>query len=180
MKKTVLSVLLVALCLSAVFASGNIVKASVVPYGLQIATSSVSDQKPIKSGYGFGAQVSYQRDLFGDFFAEAGLTWGTFLMPEDRPAFSNILIFAGMGYKTDFTEELSGGLHLDVGTDTLIYKSAAAETITVKLGLDLDYALNEKLSLAAGCDGVFGFSKKTETNYVNYRVIPTIGVSYEF
>ncbi len=180
MKKTIIAVLLIALCLSAVFASGNTVKVSVAPYGLQISTSSASGQDPVKSRYGFGAQAIYQRDLISGVYAEAGLAWDTFLMPDERPNFTNLLAFAGVGYEYAFSEKLSGDFHVNVGTDTLFYKSKVSETFTVKGGLDLNYAINEKISISVGCEGVFGFSKKSATDYVNYRVIPTLGVGYEF
>lgn len=180
MKKIVVSILLVALCVTAVFASGNTIKASVVPYALQISTSTVDGQDPVHSRYGFGLQAAYQRDLFSGLYAEAGLSWDTFLMPDDRPAFTNLLAFAGVGYEYDFNDKLSTSLHADVGTDTLIYNSKASETFTVKVGLDFNYALNENMDLSVGCEGTFGFSNKSSANYVNYRVIPTIGISFEF
>lgn len=180
MKKTIIAVLLVALCLSAVFASGNTVKVSVVPYGLQISTSSASGQDPVKSRYGVGAQAIYQRDLIGGLYAEAGLAWDTFLMPDERPNFTNLLVFAGVGYECAFSEKLSGDVHVNIGTDTLFYKGITAETVTIKAGLDLNCAISEKVSIAVGCEGVFGFSKKSATDYVNYRVLPTLGVGYEF
>ena len=180
MKKAIITVLVVGLCLSAVFASDNTVKASVVPYGFQISTSTASGQDPVKSRYGIGAQISYQRKLFSGLYAEVGLAWDTFFMSGERPVFSNLLAFAGVGYEYALTEKLSGDLHVNVGTDTLFYKSKVSETFTIKGGLDLNYAVSEKLSISVGCEGVFGFSKKAETNYVNYRVIPTLGVCYEF
>ena len=180
MKKSVILVLVALLCVSAVFAAGNSVKLSVVPYGLQISTSSASGQDPVKSRYGFGAQAIYQRDLIGGLYAEAGLAWDTFLMPDNKPAFTNLLAFAGAGYKFDFSDKLSGDVHVDVGSDTLFYKAKVSESFTIKCGLDLNYAVSEKISISIGCEGVFGFSKKSATNYVNYRVIPTLGVGYEF
>ncbi len=180
MKKIIVSVLLVALCLSAVFAASNTFKVSVVPYGLQISTSTATDQDPVKSRYGYGAQAIYQRDLISGVYAEAGLAWNTFLLPDERPSFVNLMAFAGVGYRHELTEKVSCAVHVDAGLDTLFYKSKVSETFAIAGGLDVSYVLSENLRLSVGCDGVVGFSKNPDVNYVNYRVLPNLGLCIAF
>lgn len=180
MKKMFVVLLLALLCSSAVFAAGNAITASVVPYGFQISTSSADGQEPVKSTYGIGAEVLYSRFLTDRVFVKAGISQDTFLLPEGREAFTHVLASAGAGYV--FT--LSGPWSLDVGagigTDTLIYMGKVSETVTVLTGLGVNYALKDNLSLRLGCEGSFGFAKKDSTNYVNYRILPKLGVSFGF
>ena len=180
MKKSVIMVLVALVCLSAVFAADNSVKVSAVPYGLQISTSSAAGSEPVKSRYGFGLEASYQRKLTGGLFAEAGVAWHTFLMPDSKPAFTNILAFAGVGYKYGINDKFACSASVDVGTDTLIYNKKASETITLAVGLEASYAITDKISVHIGCEGSFGFAKSGATKYVNYRVLPVLGAGYEF
>lgn len=180
MKKSIILVLVALICVSAVFAADNSVKVSAVPYGLQISSSSAEGQASVYSRYGFGLEAAYQHKLTGGLYAEAGLAWHTFLMPEDKPAFTNVLAFAGVGYKYAFNDKIACSVSADVGTDTLIYNGKVSETVTLVAGLDASYALNDSLEILLGCKGSFGFSKKDSVNYVNYRVLPVVGVSYNF
>ncbi len=180
MKKSLILVLVAFVCLSAVYASGNAVKVSVVPYGWQITTSSADNENPFSSKYGIGLEASYQLGIEKGFYAEMGLGWNTFIMKDDRPAFTNILAFAGLGYRYDFNDKLSCSANAGVGTDTLIYISKASETVTLRSALDVSYAISDSLELSLGCRGTFGFAKDESANYVNYRILPVLGISYKF
>ncbi|MCR5760916.1 MAG: hypothetical protein K6F82_02800 [Sphaerochaetaceae bacterium] len=180
MKKLLLIFLLSVLLTSVAFAADNSIKASVVPYGFQISTSSTEEVDPVNSTYGIGANVSYSRKLAKGLFAQAGLFWDTFLLPDGKEAFTHILASAEIGYEYNLSDLWSLDAHAGIGTDTLIYMETVSETFTILTGLDAIYALNENLNLFAGCEGTFGFSSKDDTNYVNYRILPKIGVSFEF
>ena len=180
MKKSVIMVLVALICLSAAFAADNSIKASVIPQGFQISTSSAEGVDSVKSRYGFGLEAAYQRKLAGGLFAEAGVAWHTFLMPDSKPAFSNILAFAGLGYKYAFNDKLACSAIVDVGTDTLFYNGKVSETVTVKTGLNASIAITDGVSIHIGCEGTFGFAQKDAVNYVNYRILPLMGASFEF
>ena len=180
MKKSVIMVLVALICVSAVFAAGNSVKASVVPYGLQISTSSASGAEAVKSRYGIGLEATYQRKLVKGLFVEGGIGWDTFLMKDGKPAFTNLLAFAGVGYKFDISDKFACSVNADVATDTLFYSGKVSETFTVKAGVNASYAINDKISVHVGCEGTFGFAKKDSTKFVNYRILPVLGASYEF
>lgn len=180
MKKSVIMVLVALICVSAVFAADNSVKVSAVPFGFQISTSSADGVDAVKSRYGIGLEAAYQRKLAGGLFAEAGLAWDTFLMPDSKPAFTHLLAFAGMGYKCRFAENWACSLNVDLGADTLFYNGKVSETFTVATGLEGYYVLNEGLEILLGCKGSFGFSKKDSVKYVNYRILPVMGVSFNF
>jgi hypothetical protein len=179
MKKSIVLVLVALICISAVFASGNSIKASVVPYGLQITTSSAAGQDSVNSKYGFGLNVAYQYQ-YKHLIVEAGFAWDTFLMPDNKPALTSILAFAGIGCKYAFNDKFACSASVDVGTDTLIYNSKVSENITVIASLDASYALNDTFEVLIGCKGTFGFAKKNSVNYVNYRVLPMLGVNFNF
>ena len=179
-KKTMVVLCLCVVALSCAFAADNSVKASVIPYGFQISTSSAEGVDSVKSRYGFGFEATYQRKLSKGFFAEAGLGWNTFLMPDSKPAFSNILAFAGLGYKYAFNDKLACSASVDVGTDTLFYNGKVSETVTVKTGLNASIAITDGVSIHIGCEGTFGFAQKDAVNYVNYRILPLMGASFEF
>lgn len=180
MKKSVVMVLVALICLSAVFAGNNSVKVSAVPYALQISTSSEAGVDAVNSRYGFGLEAAYQRKITGGLFAEAGVAWHSFLMPDSKPLFTNILAFAGVGYKFEFTNKLSCSASIDVGADTLLYNSKVSETVTLVAGFDAAYAINDSIGILLGCRSSFGFAKKDSAKFVNYRIIPVLGASFEF
>jgi len=180
LKKSVVMVLVALICISAVFAADNSVKVSAVPYALQISTTSEKGVDSVNSRYGFGLEAAYQRKLTGGLFAEAGVAWHTFLMPDSKPAFTNILAFAGVGYKFEFAKKFACSVSADVGTDTLIYNSKVSENITLLAGFDASYAINDSIEILLGCRSSFGFAKKDSTKFVNYRIIPVLGVNFEF
>lgn len=180
MKKALVLMIAVLLCTTAVFAASGAVKVSAVPYGFQISTSTADGQDPVNSRYGIGLEAAYQLKITENFYAEAGLGWDTFLMPDEKPAFTNLLAFAGLGCSYDLSEKITCSASIDAGTDTLFYNDKVSETFTLKAGLDASYALNDSLKLSLGCEGTFGFAKKDSVHYVNYRILPVLGVSYEF
>ena len=180
MKKSIVLILVALICVSAVFATDNSVKVSAVPFGFQISTSSAEGVDSVRSRYGIGLEADYQRYLVKGLFAEAGLAWDTFLMPDSKPAFTHLLAFAGMGYKCRFAENWACSLNVDLGADTLFYNGKVSETFTVVTGLEGSYAINEGLEVLLGCKGSFGFSKKDSVKYVNYRILPVMGVSFIF
>lgn len=171
-------VLVALLCLSAAFAADNSIKASVIPYGFQISTSSAEGQDAVYSRYGIGFEATYQRKLSKGFFAEAGLGWNTFLMRDGKPAFTNLLAFAGVGYKLNLSDKLACSVNADVAADTLFYNGKVSETVTLKSGLNASLAITDSIHI--GCEGTFGFSQKDAINYVNYRILPLMGASFEF
>ncbi len=178
MKKIVLCITAV-LCMFSVFASENELSVKFAPMAIQISTSSCEGEDPITSRYGIGAEVIYRRTLGKALFAEGGLGWNTYLLREDRPSFTNLMAFAGLGYKYQFSDLSFVAAHVDIATDTLIYDKTGSETITLKTGLDFGYSINEKIEFTLGCDGSFGFAKKNGTEYVNSRIIPMIGMNIE-
>lgn len=180
MKKALILVSVALLCIFAVSASDNTVRVSFVPYGFQISTSSVDGQEPVNSRYGIGLEAVYQRTLYKGLFAQAGLGWNTFLLPDDRPSFTNILAFGGLGYRADLSSKWSCSVNVGAGSDTIIYKKTVSETFTLLAGLDVAYAVNDNTSISVGCNGSFGFANKDSANYMNYRILPNLGVNFGF
>lgn len=180
MKKSVVLVLVALICVSAVFAADNSVKVSAVPVGFQISTSSAEGVDAVKSRYGLGLEAAYQRYLVKGLFVEGGVAWHTFLMKDNKPAFTNLLFFAGMGYKCEFADKWACSASLDLGADTLFYNSKVSETFTLVTGLDASYAVSENIEVLLGLKGSFGFAKKDSVKYVNYRILPVLGASINF
>lgn len=178
MKKTFL-LLVIALSVLPIFASKNNVDVKLAPYALQVATSKKEGSDPVLSTYGFGADISYQRDLTERLFLEGGLSWNTYKL-KDRNPLSSIMPYAGIGYNLLLNDKWKVITHVDLGIDWLIYDSVKAATFTLKGGIGAAMKLNEKLSATLGVDATFGFSKKDGTSYVNYRVIPTLGLGVAF
>ncbi len=180
MRKALILILLVLLCFSNVYAKNNAFKVSGVPYALQISSCLDSGQGSVHSKYGFGAEAKYQRVIGRGFFFEAGAGFDLFFMPDNKPVFSNILPFAGIGYGDYITKKVALNFHIDGGADFLVYKGEISPTITLKTGVGASYRIRENLDLTIGAEGSFGFAKKSGTRYVNYRVYPVVGLSYEF
>lgn len=44
----------------------------------------------------------------------------------------------------------------------------------------VDFTLNKHFDLFASCEGLFGFPKKDEAKYAEFRVTPTIGMGLTF
>lgn len=180
MKKIITFSLLSLLLIGAVFAADNVISFQARPYALQISTSSEDGQDPVTSTYGGGAELVYSRYFTEGFFAEAGLSWNTFAMPDDREVLSDFLAFAGAGYSFDISELFCADVHAGAGVDLLVYEETTSATFTLLTGFDFSYCFAENFYLDLGCDGSFGFASKDDINYVNYRVLPKLGVSFEF
>jgi len=172
-------VLVALICVSAVFAADNTVKVSAVPYGFQISTSSAEGAEAVKSRFGLGLEATYQKKLNKGLLVEAGIGWNTFFIT-DKPAFTDILVSAGVGYKFDINDKFSCSASAAVGADTLIYNGKGSANITLKARLEGSYAITDSVSVHVGCQGTFGFAKKDSTNFVNYRILPVMGAAYEF
>ena len=178
MKKTFL-LLVIALSVLPIFASKNNVNVKLAPYAFQVATSEKKGDDPIVSTYGIGSDISYQRNLVGGLFAEGGLSWNTYWL-KDRDPLSSIMPYAGVGYDLVLSESWKVSTHIDAGVDWLIYDGTKAATFTILTGLEAGLNVNDRLSAIIGCDATFGFSKKSGTFYVNYRIIPTLGLGVAF
>lgn len=178
MKKTFL-LLVIALSVLPIFASKNNVNVKLAPYALQVATSEKKGDDPIVSTYGIGVDISYQRNLEGGLFAEGGLSWNTYKL-KDRKPLSSIMPYVGVGYDLVLSESWKVSTHIGAGVDWLIYDGIKAATFTLKGGVGAGMNISEKLSATLSVDATFGFSKKDGTSYVNYRVIPTLGLGVAF
>ncbi|MCR5732504.1 MAG: hypothetical protein K6G51_06175, partial [Sphaerochaetaceae bacterium] len=88
MKKSLILVLLVLLCVVPSFAAGNTVNVSAVPATFQVTTSTASGVDNVLSYYGLGAEVTYQRAIAKGFFLEAGVGNSYIFLKGDRPVFA--------------------------------------------------------------------------------------------
>ena len=177
MKKIFLLLMIIALSVLPIFASEDHinVKITPVPYALQIATSEKEGDDPIFSTYGIGADISYQSNFNGEWFAEGGLSWNTYAL-EDKAPISSIMPYAGIGYNLMLSDMWKVVMHAGFGVDWLIYNGVSATTFTIKSGVGVTVNLSEELEASLGVDATFGFSDKGGTSYVNYRIIPTLGL----
>ena len=179
MKKTLL-VVAVLLCAFALFAADNSVTFGMVPCSVQILTSSDAPQSPAYSKYGFGEVLSYQRFLVNGFFAEGGLSWNTFWLKKDSTAYSNLMVFAGLGYKQAVAPHCGLFVHADVAEDTVFYQNKAQAEFAVKTGVGVGLSFWDNWDINIACDRTFGFCGKDGKSYVDYRIQPTVGVTYQF
>jgi len=175
--KKILAVLAVLLCAFVVFAAGSF-SAKLAPIAIQIATTS-EDEEPVVSKYGIGAEVAYKYTCCGAF-AQAGLSWNTYMLPEKRPNLTSLMVFGDVGFGFKLTDTLKASASVGIGGDTLIYDGTGSETITLRTGAGLGISLSEKSEVSVGCQGLFGFAKEDDVHYVNYRIIPVIGAEYKF
>ena len=178
MKKTLL-LLIIALSILPIFASKNNVDVKFAPYCLQIATSREEGSEPVLSTYGIGADISYERYLTDELFLEGGLSWNTYKL-KDRKPLSSIMPYVGVGYGLVLKDKWKFIANIGTGVDWLIYDGIKAATFTLKGGVGAGMKISEKLSATLSVDATFGFSKKDGTSYVNYRVIPTLGLGVAF
>ncbi|MCR5761334.1 MAG: hypothetical protein K6F82_05005 [Sphaerochaetaceae bacterium] len=180
MKKAFSIIILFVLLIGSVLAADNAVTFSARPYALQISSSSEDGQDPVTSTYGGGAEIVYSRYLTEGISIESGISWDSFKMPDDRETFSHFMAFAGASYNYDISSLFAGSVHAAAGLDLLVYEEITSATFTLLTGLDFSYCFAENFYLDLGCDGSFGFASKDDINYVNYRVLPKLGVSFEF
>lgn len=178
MKKIIL-LLVIALSVLPIFASKNNLYVKFDPYASQIATSDKEGDDPLSSTYGIGADISYQRNLKEGLFAEGGLSWNTYTL-EDKDPVSSIMPYVGVGYTLVLRDKWNVTADFALGVDSLIYDGIVAPSFTIKTGLAAGVKASEKLSVTIGCDATFGFSEKDGTSYVNYRIIPTLGLKTTF
>ena len=178
MKKTLL-LLIIALSILPIFASKNNVDVKFAPYCLQIATSREEGSEPVLSTYGIGADISYERSITDELFLEGGLSWNTYKL-KDRKPLSSIMPYVGVGYGLVLRDKWKFIANIGTGVDWLIYDGIKATTFTLKGGVGAGMKISEKFSATLSVDATFGFSKKDGTSYVNYRIIPTLGLGVTF
>ena len=178
--KKVFIVLAVLLCSVAVFAADNSFNFSATPYTVQFVTSSAAKETGTSS-YGVGAELTYKRNIWNGIYAEAGYGWDTFIYAnKEVKAYTNVIFFAGVGYKYDFDAKWNAEIHYDAACDAAFYAGEAGDAVTIRTGLGVGYNVTDKLTATFKVDGTFGFASKDGANYVRYRVIPMIGCSYNF
>ena len=177
--KKVIVLFLVVLCTFSAFAAKQAVSVKCAPIVTQISTSSEEPDYTVDSKYGIGAEASYRYYLVKGLYADGGLSWNTYLLPEGRPALTSLMAFGGVGYDCRLSKEFSIGGHAEIGADTLLYDKTGSETITLKTGIECIYHFENEMAITFGCDGTFGFAKKAGTNYVNYRILPAVGMSVD-
>ena len=177
--KKIFLLLAIALSVLPIFASKNNLGVKLAPYAFQIATSEKDGDDPISSTYGIGADIFYQRSLVGGLFVEGGLSWNTYTL-EDKDPVSSLMPYAGIGYGFAITDGWKVTTSFGFGVDSLFYDGDISESFTIKTGLGAGVKVSEKLSATIGCDATFGLSEKGGTSYVNYRIIPTLGLGVAF
>lgn len=186
---------LIVLCSFAAFADKTTVTTKMAPYALEIATSS-TEKDLVHSDYGFGGGFTFKR-VFNTkgYFAEAGLFCDLYSMAESTtstPTTVNALVFLGFGRYTPISDTLKVSGHIGVGADTFIIPATAAEdgeaivseNITLLSGFEFAFEQSKNIQATLGCDLTVGFAQyqpeeegATTTYYVNYRIIPTIGMT---
>lgn len=179
MKKTLIICVLALFFISTAFAANSKIMVSGSPYALQGSTSSKDGDDPVWSKYGLGAEAVYQRGVTDSIFVELGVAGNYFFMPDDRPKFRNVLVFTGAGYEYELNEKWSMNAHLDVGIDFLFYRCKSSSSLTIMGGFGASCHLRENMDLLIGLDASAGFAKKSGDDYINYRIMPKVGVSLD-
>lgn len=168
------------LCVVPSFAADNAIKVTGIPYAFQVTTSSADGVDDVVSNYGLGAEVTYQRSIGKGFYLEAGVGNSCLFLEDDRPVFVDVLAFTGAGYSRSLGGKFSLDAHADLGADVLFYDGECSTNFTLKAGAGLLYSLRDDLDLAFGLEGTVGLAEESDADYVNYRIYPVVGVSYEF
>lgn len=178
MKKflTVLALVLVCAC---VFASSK-VSASFDSYSLQKFVQKDGDVKEkVNSKYGLGAAVGYTHDLPYNTFVGAEVKFDTYYI-KDQTNFKDLGFFAKGGYVYNLEENIDLFADAKLGLDLQFHEKETSAVMQFGAEVGGNYAINDKFNAFCSVEFLFGFPKKDEVKYTEFRVTPVLGVSYNF
>lgn len=179
MKKTII-LLLIIVCSFSAFAYKNEVEFKYNLMSIQYMTAVNQPESTVVSKCDIGSDLMYKRFLVQGLFVECGLSLNTYILPEDRPNLTSLLLYGGVGYKYNISESVNFESHIAIGADTMFYSEMVTESISIKAGVDFGINLDKNVVINIGCDGTVGFSQKEDNRFVRYRILPIIGTTVKF
>ncbi len=179
MKKTLTFLMLLLVISTCVFASHR-VTVSFDPFTFQSFIQKDGDVKEkVNSKYGIGGGVGYNWEFGKGFMLGADIKADTYML-EDQKNFTDVSFLAKAGYSCKMSEIFSLFTNMKLGLDLQAHNENTSAVLEFGPELGIDFKLNEHLDLFASCEGLFGFPKKDEIKYSEFRVTPTIGMGITF
>lgn len=179
MKKT-LAFLLFFLALSTCVFASHGVTVTFDPFTFQSFVQKNGETKDkINSKYGIGGGIGYNWEFGKGFMLGADIKADTYMI-ENQKNFTDISFLAKAGYIAKFSETVSLYGNMKAGLDLQVHDNKASAVLEFGPEVGVEFKVNEHFDLFVSCEGLFGFPRKDEIKYSEFRVTPTIGMGYTF
>ena len=178
MKKAIIIMLLALLAVTAVFASSQL-SVSISPYSYQSVRQIDNGKKHINSTYGMGGKAVYAFDFDNNFYVDAEVGALTF-WAKDKDNCTDVFAVAKGGYTFDITDKFCINAEAGYGLNLMCYEKDCSASGVFDLEVGAEYAINNKLSVLASCEGMLGLSKKDDVHYNNWLINMYIGMGITF
>ena len=179
MKKTLSVLVLILLACTTVFAASK-VSVSVDPYSLQAFTQKDGDVKETTyPKYGFGAGAGYDYNIYGNFNVGGQVKFATYYI-EEQKNFIDVTFIGKAGYTYNVSEMVSVYANGKAALDLQIHNEKVSAVFEFGPELGVSHKINDTFSAFASCELLMGFPRKDGIKYSEFRVTPSVGVSYAF
>lgn len=179
MKKT-LSVLVLLFVLSTCLFASHRLTATFDPFSYQRFVQKEADAKNVvNSKYGIGGGIGYNWEFGKGFMLGADIKADTYMI-EDQKNFTDISFLAQFGYIVNVSKTVGLYGNIKAGLDLQTHDKKTSAVVEFGPELGVDYKINEHFDIFASCEGLFGFPRKDDVKYSEFRVSPTIGMGYTF
>lgn len=180
MKRILFVLLLLMLCLSAVFAANNIVSVDIYPFSVQLIDNYGWGNK-YSSSLGWGAKAGYRyhvdKYLLGCDLIYNGYTYKEYT----HGAIAEYKLVPKVGGKAVLSDELE--LNFDFGVGIEVDVSTVVDPNPVVAGsVSMAIALGPGSAITAGFDAFYSFQKTADTSFQSrtWSISPSIGAEYNF
>lgn len=176
--KRVLSILILLLILcTSVFADDRFT-VTFDPFTLQRFVQKSGDSATLlNSEIGIGIGIGYDRAFCNDFRYGADLKADFYI---NKDTFTDVSLLAKVGYLTSASDSVILFANAKAGLDLQICNKKAGAVFEFGPEIGTQFKLDDHFDLFASCEILFGFPRKDDVKYSEFRVTTAIGAGYTF
>lgn len=176
--KKVLSFIMLLLVLGTCAFASHRVTVTFDPFTFQSFVQKNGETKDkVNSKYGIGGGIGYNWEFGKGFILGADIKADTYML-EGQENYTDVSFLAKAGYSCKMSESFSLYSNMKLGLDIQSHDEKTSTVLEFGPEVGVSFKLNEHLDLFASCEGLFGFPRKGEVKYSEFRVTPTIGMGY--
>lgn len=176
--KKVFSILMLLLVLCTCIFASHRVSVTIDPFAWQGFLMKNNGSKSTEhSTYGLGGGLGYDWAFYKNFRAGVDVKCDTYFL-KDKNNFTDISFLGKAGYVYKLNETLNLYGNMKFGLDLQVHDKKTSAVMEFGPEIGLEYKFNEKVDFFVSCEGLFGFPKKGDTKYAEFRITPTIGAGY--
>ncbi len=178
--KKALTVLALLLVLSTSVFANHRITVNFDPFTFQSFVQKDGDVKEkINSKYGIGGGIGYNWESDKGLILGADIKADTYFI-EDQKNFTDVSFLAKVGYIAKVCDTVRFYANMEAGLDIQTHNNETSAVLEFGPELGFEYKFNDNFDVFASCEGLFGFPKKDEIKYSEFRVTPAIGLGYSF